>query len=58
MTYYKLLIINGMGTKFLNLSTQMVVEPILGTVLTVNLYFWWKTVELLCLKSPHITLFS
>jgi len=26
MTYYKLLIINGMGTKFLNLSTQMVVE--------------------------------
>ena len=27
MTYYKLLIINGMGTKFLNLSTQMVVEP-------------------------------
>jgi len=28
MTYYKLLIINGMGTKFLNLSTQMVVEPL------------------------------
>jgi len=27
MTYYKLLIINGMGTKFLKLSTQMVVEP-------------------------------
>ena len=26
MTYYKLLIINGMGAKFLNLSTQMVVE--------------------------------
>jgi len=29
MTCYKLLIINGMGTKYLNLSTQMVVEPIL-----------------------------
>jgi len=29
MTYYKLLMINGMGTKFLNLSTQMVVAPIL-----------------------------
>jgi len=28
MTYYKLLILNGMGTKYLNLSTQMVVEPI------------------------------
>jgi len=27
MAYYKLLIINGMGTKYLNLSTQMVVEP-------------------------------
>ena len=27
MPYYKLLIINGMGTKYLNLSTQMVVEP-------------------------------
>ena len=26
MTYYKLLIINGMGTKYLNLATQMVVE--------------------------------
>jgi len=26
MTYYKLLIINGMGTKYLNFSTQMVVE--------------------------------
>jgi len=27
MTYYKLLIINRMGTILLNLSTQMVVEP-------------------------------
>jgi len=27
MTYYKLLIINGMGTNYFNLSTQMVVEP-------------------------------
>ncbi len=31
MIYYKLLILNGMGTTFLNLSTQMVVEPI---------YYW------------------
>jgi len=32
MTYYELLIINGMGTRFLNLSTQMVEEPIYSSV--------------------------